>query len=320
MSEQTYFLHGIFNDFDEFCENVRSWDVDFHQLDRGKFSSELLMYGNNKTIFVRAKLARRMLQRGSPPPGLRTFGLLVDPNIRIHWRNNEIHGDKLFIFPPGGELYSISQSDFDVFTLSLTEETLEQACNSLELPSFRMLVANNEVFECNPQTMFLLRKWLLQIEHKITSFSQSNESALFLRSLEKEIARRLITALAESKHLTKNQLMRKRDKAVTMAEMFILNSTSSQLTVNELCKIAHVSERTLEYAFRERYGLTPKAFTLVYRLNDVRKELKSSDARSSKVSEIAQKHNFWHMGQFAADYRRHFGELPSETLRQWPRV
>ena len=32
------------------------------------------------------------------------------------------------------------------------------------------------------------------------------------------------------------------------------------------------------------------------------------------VADIANGWGFWHMGQFAADYRRQFGELPSETL------
>jgi hypothetical protein len=27
-------------------------------------------------------------------------------------------------------------------------------------------------------------------------------------------------------------------------------------------------------------------------------------------------HGFWHMGQFAADYRAIYGELPSKTLRR----
>jgi AraC family ethanolamine operon transcriptional activator len=35
-----------------------------------------------------------------------------------------------------------------------------------------------------------------------------------------------------------------------------------------------------------------------------------------KVVDVANRWGFWHMGQLAADYRRQFGELPSETLRR----
>jgi AraC family ethanolamine operon transcriptional activator len=33
------------------------------------------------------------------------------------------------------------------------------------------------------------------------------------------------------------------------------------------------------------------------------------------VLEIAQRWGFWHTGEFAAAYRRLFGELPSKTLK-----
>ena len=33
------------------------------------------------------------------------------------------------------------------------------------------------------------------------------------------------------------------------------------------------------------------------------------------VSEIARQHGFWHMGQFSADYKKIFTELPSKTLK-----
>ena len=33
------------------------------------------------------------------------------------------------------------------------------------------------------------------------------------------------------------------------------------------------------------------------------------------ISTVAGQYGFWHMGQFAADYKRIVGEFPSETLR-----
>ena len=46
------------------------------------------------------------------------------------------------------------------------------------------------------------------------------------------------------------------------------------------------------------------------RLNRARRELRLADPDVSRVSDVANRWNFWHMGQFAADYRRLFGELP----------
>ncbi|RLA47881.1 MAG: AraC family transcriptional regulator, partial [Gammaproteobacteria bacterium] len=78
----------------------------------------------------------------------------------------------------------------------------------------------------------------------------------------------------------------------------------------------NVSERTLEYAFREHLGQSPKTFTLTYRLNKVRKMLRHADPDTDRIHKIAGYHGFFHAGQFASDYNRLFGELPSETLRR----
>ena len=173
MDKQAFFLHQRFSDFDAYCENVRHWDLDYYQLDHGTFSGELLMFGNARTIFTRARLGRRILQKGGTPDGLITFGVLANPSIDIHWRNHNIYGDKLFIFPPGGELHSVSQHDFDVFALSLCEETLNRTCHSLELPDFRNLIDGNEVFNCHPQSIWLLRKWLHKTALRFTNSDAS---------------------------------------------------------------------------------------------------------------------------------------------------
>jgi AraC family ethanolamine operon transcriptional activator len=34
-----------------------------------------------------------------------------------------------------------------------------------------------------------------------------------------------------------------------------------------------------------------------------------------RIGDVAARWGFWHFSQFSADYRRMFGELPSETLR-----
>jgi AraC family ethanolamine operon transcriptional activator len=80
-----------------------------------------------------------------------------------------------------------------------------------------------------------------------------------------------------------------------------------------------VSERTLHYAFQEVRGLTPMAYFRACRLNAVRQGLKTV-ADTASVQQIAQRWGFWHPGEFAAAYRRLFGELPSRTLTGEPRA
>lgn len=60
--------------------------------------------------------------------------------------------------------------------------------------------------------------------------------------------------------------------------------------------------------------MSPKAYMQSKRFNSVRQNLRAADPTNSNVWEIAAEWGFWHMGQFARDYRSFFNELPSATL------
>ncbi len=65
--------------------------------------------------------------------------------------------------------------------------------------------------------------------------------------------------------------------------------------------MAGVSWRTFDYAFKERYGVSPKAFLKARRLNAVRQELRDSNSAGT-VRKVASRWGFWHMSQFARDW------------------
>lgn len=48
------------------------------------------------------------------------------------------------------------------------------------------------------------------------------------------------------------------------------------------------------------------------RLARVRRQLTEG---KTTVAQAASRWGFWHLGQFARDYRLQFGELPSKTLK-----
>ena len=82
----------------------------------------------------------------------------------------------------------------------------------------------------------------------------------------------------------------------------------------EICAHAGVSERTLQYSFREHLGMTPIRYLRIARLHRVRRELSRPQAPHVSVTQIAMHCGFLHLGAFARDYRAMFHERPSETL------
>lgn len=96
---------------------------------------------------------------------------------------------------------------------------------------------------------------------------------------------------------------------------YLRDMETCELTVAELCRISSISARTLEYAFRDMFGLTPKAFIRRKRFHTVRANLLTADPYETTVTAIATDHGIRHLGRFAVEYREMFGESPSQTLQ-----
>jgi AraC family transcriptional regulator, ethanolamine operon transcriptional activator len=107
-------------------------------------------------------------------------------------------------------------------------------------------------------------------------------------------------------------------RIVRIAEDYMLARSEEHVHVSDLCRATGVSERTLEYAFKEVVGQSPVAYLTRMRLHRVRAALVAGRPGSTRVSAEALRWGFWHFGEFSRAYRRCFGESPSETLKRPP--
>jgi len=104
---------------------------------------------------------------------------------------------------------------------------------------------------------------------------------------------------------------------VMQARDYILAHRDRPVAVPELCRQFHVSRRTLQYCFEETLGMTPMSYLRAIRLNGARRDLSSAQAMVPRtVQSVAADWGFWHLSQFASDYRKLFGKRPSESLRE----
>lgn len=106
-----------------------------------------------------------------------------------------------------------------------------------------------------------------------------------------------------------------RHRAFRRAEEYLRSHLMDPVYMVELCKAAGASERSLQYVFRERVGMSPMAYLRVLRLHRLREDLRRVDGGArGRVVRGAVRWNLGHLGRAASDYRGLFGETPSETL------
>ena len=103
--------------------------------------------------------------------------------------------------------------------------------------------------------------------------------------------------------------------AVERVRRYIWEHLTDPIRLADLCSHAHLQARSLEYGFRQLVGLTPMGYVRMLRLGEVRTRLLQSGRTTRSISEIALDAGFSHLSQFVVDYKRVFGETPSDTRR-----
>jgi transcriptional regulator GlxA family with amidase domain len=106
------------------------------------------------------------------------------------------------------------------------------------------------------------------------------------------------------------------ERRLRRAQQQLLARVDRPFRLSELAEVTHCSERTLQVAFMQAYGVGPMEWFRVIRLKAVHRELRDGGSRDTRITEVAMRWGFSHLGRFSAEYRKLFGEKPIETLER----
>ncbi|MEM8768147.1 MAG: AraC family transcriptional regulator [Pseudomonadota bacterium] len=296
-------LNARFEDADDMAAAL-GWEFDFLQLSRGAFRGAAESLGGRRSRVNRVNLEADLHQRGTPPKEVRTFGILDAQQSPIDWLGRVAGSQELLHFSAERGFESFSFGSFNGFTISVEKSTLQSVTQALQGPGQE----DPEIFDRNPSAgaadVVALRRDL-----KLT-FRQAGElpADIFDQALAERLALLNIDAPALAPRASTRERVFRRALDVIDANL------EEGLRISELCQLVATSHSTLDRAFRERVGLAPKRYLHAARLHRVRRDLKQR-GNVLTVTEAANRWGFWHGGQFARDYQRQYGELPSETAR-----
>ena len=317
MIEQTESLQiqSHFDNFEEFCHSVQGWGLDFKQMDRGRFCADLHQIKTPEVLITRAHFNRHLTQNGIQPPGMRTFGIMEEKATPFVWRKQEMSKDRFSIFPKNGELDAASIEGFHVYTISLAEHVVEEKLQQNEHRALAVKLKLGGVVEAETSKLQSLRRFLKQICSDVAQQPELLSRRGFQQRLCDGLTSCIFDILDCSEEGRLTLPFRKHVQIVQSIESWLEETDPEYYSVNGLCHTLSVNERTLRRIVTKWFGVSPQQYLMAIRLNGVRKELCKGLSSNAKISDIANRWGFWHMGMFARFYRRQFGELPSETLR-----
>src|SRR5262245_43141831 len=85
--------------------------------------------------------------------------------------------------------------------------------------------------------------------------------------------------------------------------------------IAELAAAPGLSAPALQRQFRNFLGKTPLEAVHDARVDDARRQLVRA-APGTKVMDVAARSGIAHFGRFSIEYRRRYGETPSQTLKR----
>lgn len=302
---------GNFQDWDQWCEAVTGWDLShWMPIDKKQFAGTLLQIQADSFFVGRAGMNRGFSQRGAAPPGYRVFGMVIEDANHTVWCGSELTG-RLARFQKDGSYEAVSSAGFSPIAFGISESVLAASVSDEKCDL--VLDESRCVLDCNSLAFMKAQAVLGSLAEQLIHTTLTQQSEL---SVAREIVEQIESAISGS--VSTNRPARPktatRRKALQRGREFIEANIREPLTISEICKAIGVCDRTLEYAFKEYFGVSPKFYLNARRLHLLRSELRSA-TRETQVVDVANDLGFWHMGKLAADYRKLFGELPSSTLR-----
>lgn len=308
-----FFISQSFDDFELFSEQTGSWEVDFLLLKPKKFSANLTYFGDNDVIISDIDLGNHLHQRGASPKGYYTFAV-HHPDSQPHkWRLLNCPCNSIAFFPENNELQSVSVPGFHTFTISIRESLFTTVANELQVSDFCRLIKQGDVTICDEKKLRCLQSFLQALCYQASQSKLAKLHYVLNEDVKWILSKMILDTLAHSKGCepTKKQI-HYRNIATRVLE-HIGSDISRKLSLAELCEVGWVTERSLRNVFYEIFSTSPSSYVKKFRLSSARKMLFNEGYWAKPIVEIANKNSFWHMGQFAKDYKILFGELPSET-------
>ncbi|MCH8497644.1 MAG: helix-turn-helix domain-containing protein [Marinobacter sp.] len=293
-------------DADCHAHNLRKWQQRYDQLSNGQFFGridELAL--ENAQVFVE-HTSQALHQHCVVWPDAVWLGFAAGAQAcRID--GLEVTPDQVMVRPGSYDFELITPAGFDIYGVVVSQTAL------LRVAEIQGLTLDERAWlqprkSSRPEPLAALRGML---PHFLAP-TQVGASAHLQQELLLTTAIEVLQQQAADTGVKSSFARRK--AVVDRVQAYLEANSQTPVTITELCELTHVSRRTLQYSFESILGINPARYLRTVRLNNVRRVLSRQTTDDTTISAIAAEWGFWHLGQFAHDYKQLFGENPSMTL------
>jgi len=310
------FAHFTATDAVELSQQTGEWNFEVSQLTKGALNAESTMLALDGVSLLDIRLNQTVRQRGFGPRNMAAVFIPRQGSAPVFAFDQLVEAGQCMTVM-GGELEGVTHSDYQEIDLAFDLDACRAQLDALNGGAIGVMIGTTIAAPGSAWIADMTTRvdWLL-------AAAREHGAGLSNPQLRKGLSDHLLAAMvhfdaspADIDSTTRKATAARR-VAVRLAREFIHARLSEPLPLSELCRHAGLKVRTLETGFQEITGLSPIAYIRSLRLNAVRRALHDPSTPQRSISEIAMDTGFWHLSQFATDYRKLFGETPTNTRRR----
>lgn len=307
----------VTNDIVELTNFVSTRNRCYTQLTPGEFEASYREVHLGGVQLIRESFNVGVRIEASPPASYAPFAAISTMDTEGSYFGDVDAGNTL-IQACGGEWDFIAFNEMDYVCAVFNKDVLANGFYQLsgyDIPNQWLL---SRAATINPKMLSQYRVALQRVMMLCAKYPQVRNSVYLQNYLTEYVLQHLAQSLSDSSKVPDRMTTGDKLQAGVRRVIDYLNSHSHELpTMQKLCEISKLSERSLQYGFRSCLNLTPVQYLRIIRLNSVRKELLVSDKHTTTVSDVAIRWGFFELGRFAGNYKQLFEESPSETLLRY---
>ncbi|PSL16096.1 AraC-like DNA-binding protein [Marinobacterium halophilum] len=154
------------------------------------------------------------------------------------------------------------------------------------------------------------------IETELSSADSLYNSPAFIRDIEQALIKGILTSQPHNySDDVKNSLRNHLPSYMVKTIDYLKENAKNEIHMDDVEWISGVSRNKLYSDFKRYIGIPPTAYLKRIRMDGVRTDIIKSLGGES-ISTLALSWGFNHLGRFSTEYKKMFGETPSETQAQ----
>lgn len=290
-------VHYRFDNFFDMKEYVKDRSLYYHyRFGADTFGGKFDIYKNQNFELLKISYFDGIMYSGHSPKGTLSLFILLDNGGGTLYANKKFMQDNEIIVYDDYYEYEISFSrPIKMGIVSMKKEFVTKSF------PFLYEIVGKTYIDYN----HILRDLFLYMDKEETNnFIYEDKLKEFMKFLFTNINNDTV------KKLTKSELL------VFEIRDYLVDNLEKKELIKEMASHFGISERTLQIKFKKIFGLTPKKFIKLLKLNLAHEEMLLSKDQK-KVSEIAMELGFENFGRFSKEYKKLYGKLPSEIIYKY---